>query len=166
MYNSVLRGFLNYYSFAHNYPRVTSYVTYILKQSCAKLLATKYSLGTMSQVYKKFGPQLAISHPDSKDPKKLKLYSFLVPNYKITMRFLTNSSPVIKALFGSISLANLDKLECAVCGSKYRVEMHHVKFMKDLNPKLSYLDKLMVRRRRKQIPLCRECHMKHHRRQL
>jgi group II intron reverse transcriptase/maturase len=163
MYNSVFRGYLNYYKFAHNYPRVASRIGYILKQSCAKLLATKLSLGTMARVYKKFGPNLAISHTDAKDPKKVKEYSFLIPSYKITLSFLTNSNPIIKALYGSVSITTLDNLECTNCGSDYRVEMHHVRHMKDLNPKLSSLDKLMVRANRKQIPLCRDCHMKHHR---
>lgn len=51
---------------------------------------------------------------------------------------------------------------CAKCGSDYRVEMHHVRAMKNLNPKISEVDRLMVRANRKQIPLCRECHMKYH----
>lgn len=51
-----------------------------------------------------------------------------------------------------------------MCGSEYRVEMHHVRFLKDLNPNLkNALDKLMASRKRKQIPLCRECHMEKHR---
>jgi group II intron reverse transcriptase/maturase len=162
MYNSVLRGYLNYYNFAHNYLRVASAVGYILKQSCAKLLAAKYSLGSMSKVYDKFGPYLTTVHTDSKNPSKSKTYSFMIPSYKLTLRFLINCSPIIKALYGSISISSLDNLECSICDSEYRVEMHHVRYMKDLNPKLSSLDKLMVRRRRKQIPLCRKCHLDYH----
>lgn len=163
MYNAVFRGYLNYYKFAHNYPRVASTVGYYLKHSCAKLLAAKFSMGTMKKVINKFGPNLSVKHQDSKEPKKTKVYSFLIPSYKITLKFLTDSSPVIKALYGSVSLSTLDDLECVKCSSKYRVEMHHIRHMKDLNPKLNSLDKLMARRRRKQIPLCRICHMEYHR---
>jgi len=42
------------------------------------------------------------------------------------------------------------------------VEMHHVRLLKDLNPKLSEIDRLMSKRRRKQIALCRSCHLNHH----
>ena len=161
LYNSVLRGYLNYYNFAHNYPRVASLVTFLLKSSCAKLLAAKYSMGTMSKVFSRFGNNLSTTHKDAKG--KEKVISFMTPSYKITLRFLINNNPVIKALFGSVSLASLDNLKCAMCESEYRVEMHHIRHMKDLNPKLHYLDRLMVRRRRKQIPLCRECHMAYHR---
>lgn len=50
-----MRGILNYYKFVHNYGNLVSRVQYELKQSCAKLLAAKYSLGTMSKVFSKFG---------------------------------------------------------------------------------------------------------------
>jgi hypothetical protein len=160
MYNSVYRGFMNYYNFAHNYDRVVSVVGRHLKESCAKLLAAKHSLGTMAKVHKIYGPNLTVTHID-KDSKP-KIYSFLKPSYKLTFKFLTNSTPVIKALYGSVSIARLDNLVCALCESSYKVEMHHIRHMKDLNPKLDSLDALMAKRRRKQIPLCRECHMAHH----
>lgn len=38
--------------------------------------------------------------------------------------------------------------------------MHHVR-IKDLNPKANQIDKIMAKKR-KQIPLMRECHMNHH----
>lgn len=94
------------------------------------------------------------------------MYSFKDPSYKVTLKFLTSDTPIIKALYGSISLATLDNLKCAVCESEYRVEMHHVRHMKDLNPKLGVVDKLMVRANRKQIPLCRSCHMSYHRKNI
>lgn len=57
----------------------------------------------------------------------------------------------------------LDKLSCKVCGSDYRVELDHIRAMKDLNPKVSYMDRLMIRTNRKRIPLSRVCHMMKHR---
>lgn len=149
LYNAIMRGYLNYYNFTHNYGRLASYIEYILKQSCAKLLATKFHLGTMAQTYKKFGAKLT-------GPKGM---SLLKPSYKMSLKFLTKPSPVIGALFQEKSTATLDKLNCKVCGSDYRVELHHIRAMKDLNPKLSYMDGLMVRINRKRIPLCRSCHM-------
>lgn len=59
-------------------------------------------------------------------------------------------------------MGKLDGLTCMNCGSEYRIEMHHVKMMKNLNPTLNDLDKLMVKAKRKQIPLCRKCHMDYH----
>jgi len=67
--------------------------------------------------------------------------------------------PIIFSLYGNLSLASLYGLTCAVFQSDYRVEMHYVRHLKDLNSKLSLVDKLMVKRKHKQIPLCRSCHM-------
>jgi hypothetical protein len=57
-YNAVLRGYLNYYKFVHNYGNLVSLLVHILKGSCAKLLAAKYTLGTQAKVYQKFGSLL------------------------------------------------------------------------------------------------------------
>jgi hypothetical protein len=157
LYNSVLRGLINYYGFVHNYSELATYAYYILKQSCAKLLAAKFTLGTMRKTYNKFGNDL--KYQDGKEA------AFIKPSYKInTNRFNIKASPIIPSLYAkSLSLARLENKVCVTCGSEYRVEMHHVRMMKDLNPKISEFDKLMVRRNRKQIPLCRSCHMELHR---
>lgn len=161
LYNSVLNGFLNYYKFVHNYGRLVSRLFYELRFSCAKLLAAKYTLRTVARVFEKFGSNLEIKHIDGKN--KEKSYSFKTPSYKVSQKFLVNVNHIIPTLYGNISLASLDNLVCAVCESDYRVEMHHVRLLKDLNPKLDVVDKLMASRKRKQIPLCRLCHMTKHR---
>lgn len=160
LYNSVVREYLNYYSFVNNYGPLTSRVLFMLKASCCKLLAAKYSLNTMAQVYKKFGKSL--SAPSSK--KNEKALPFIKPSYKMTLNFKTNVDPTVKSTnIVSISPASLQVLVCQVCGSDYRVEMHHIRKMKDLNPKVSIVDRLMAKKNRKQIPLCRGCHMEKHR---
>jgi len=58
MYNSVLRGYLNYYSFAHNYNRVASSLTHLLRESCTRLLAAKFTLRNRARVIKKYGRDL------------------------------------------------------------------------------------------------------------
>jgi len=149
LYNAVLKGYLNYYSFVHNYGRLASYLEFILKQSCAKLLATKFKLGTMAKTYKKFGSRLT-------GPKGFFLNK---PCYKIPIKFSVKASPVIGSLFQKKTNVTLDNLRCSVCDSNYRVELHHVRAIKDLNLKISYMDREMVRINRKRIPLCRACHM-------
>lgn len=68
----------------------------------------------------------------------------------------------LKISVPGLSRASLENLVCVICESEYRVEMHHVRMMKDLNPKARLTDKIMAKRNRKQIPLCRSCHIKHH----
>jgi hypothetical protein len=54
IYNSVLRGIINYYSFADNRSSLNS-IVWTLHQSCALTLAKKYKLKTMAKTFKKFG---------------------------------------------------------------------------------------------------------------
>jgi hypothetical protein len=58
LYNAVLRGYLNYYSFTMNYGKMAASLRYILFTSCAKLLAAKFKLKTVNKVLAKFGPNL------------------------------------------------------------------------------------------------------------
>jgi group II intron reverse transcriptase/maturase len=165
-YNSIFRGILNYYSFAFNRGRLVSVLNFYLKSSCAKLLATKYTLKTQAQVYKKFGKDLNSIRGISKEKKDdSKIIKFYKPNYKMDVwDFKYNANPGIITLYAKElkSIARLENLVCKSCGSGYKVEMHHVRALKDLNPKLKVIDKIMASIKRKQIPLCRICHMNWH----
>lgn len=149
----MLRGIANYYSFVHNYGSLVGTLTLILKSSCAKLLAAKYKLETQSKAFAKFGKDLRCPTSNA---------TFEKLSHVITLEFKTQPTPKVPTLFGSKSLATLDDLSCTVCGSKHRVEMHHVRAMRDLEPNRSLADRLMVKANRKQIPLCRKCHMERH----
>jgi len=50
---------------------------------------------------------------------------------------------------------------CAHCGSDQSVEMHHVRGLKYLN-KLNVVEVAMIASKRKQVPLCRACHLAAH----
>jgi retron-type reverse transcriptase len=92
-YNAVLREYLNYYKFSHNYRTLASSLLQILKSSCAKLLAAKYSLNTQVKVYDKFGPLLTAKNKANKSRGCTKCQkcrgdiNFLKPNYKRTFKF-------------------------------------------------------------------------------
>lgn len=154
LYNSVYRGIIKYYSFVHNLNELSSRIHHILKGSCAKLLAAKLTLKSQRKVYEAFGPALK-----GKDK-----HGFIKAVYgNKPSAFNVNMNDVqLRINARGISKANLDNLSCSVCESEYRVEMHHVRHMKDLNPKARYIDRIMARRNRKQIPLCRKCHLEHH----
>lgn len=154
LYNSVFRGIVNYYSFSMNLGKLSAWSYFILKTSCAKLLAAKFKLGTQSKVYKKFG----------KDLKGKDKIGFIQPDFNIKpWDFKSTNVDIIQSLYAdTVSRASLRDLLCNLCGSNYRVEMHHVRHLKDLNPKISNLDALMAKRRRKQIPVCINCHLGYH----
>ena len=56
---------------------------------------------------------------------------------------------------------------CEMCGAKEKVQMHHIRRLKDLDVKgkktegrreLPLWKKIMISRKRKSIPLCKACH--------
>ena len=47
---------------------------------------------------------------------------------------------------------------CSVCGETENVEMHHVRAIKDLKNR-NPTERIMMAINRKQIPLCRTCHL-------
>jgi len=51
---------------------------------------------------------------------------------------------------------------CRICSSHMNVEMHHLKHIRALNIKLKGIDKEMASINRKQIPVCKQCHLKIH----
>ena len=50
---------------------------------------------------------------------------------------------------------------CCLCGTSSEIEMHHVRGLKDLKGR-QRSEKIMIAINRKQIPLCRTCHLRIH----
>lgn len=126
----------------------------MLKSSCAKLLAAKFSLKTQARVFKKYGSDL----------KGADKHGFVKAIYgNKPSAFNTQMDDILLRVNAQgISKASLENLVCSVCESEYRVEMHHVRMMKDLNPKARLIDRMMAKKNRKQIALCRNCHVEYH----
>jgi group II intron reverse transcriptase/maturase len=166
--NQILRGYWNFYSFAHNKMQFTSWTYYIIRDVIARTLARKFKLLSRASVYKKYGSNLSIYSLTKRDANKVPtLVARLVkPNYSMNVwdfKISKVDDNIPELYSNKVSIASLEGLVCTVCKSEYRVEMHHVRMMKDLSPKTKRLDYLMARANRKQIPLCRSCHVSHHR---
>ena len=135
-----------------NYGKFAGQLILYLKRSYCKLLATKFNIKTMSATYKKFSGDLTSS----------KGINFIKLSYKATDTFRTRVSSIIPNFFSLKSISNLYRLVCSICGADTNIEMYHIRLMKNANPKLLKVEKIMVKMNRKQIPLCRNCYMKHH----
>jgi len=160
-YNSVARGILYYYSFTDNHARLGTFV-HRLKHSCALTLALKYKLRRMSKTFAKFGKTL--------DCPATGAQFRLEPSYSKTGRFLINPTEPSKVLAKRWN-AKLTKsslhLSCLVCGES-KVEMHHVRRIRDLQQKyakgqIDFWTKQLAAINRKQVPLCKKHHMQLHR---
>ena len=158
-YNQVIRGIVNYYSFADNLSKIKLLVSY-LQMSCALTLRKKYKMSYVAKVFKKFGTNCTC--PDSK-------ISLENPDCKRTNNFLINppypDAILQKRWSSKLTRSNLTKV-CLVCG-KSPAEMHHVRQIKDLkskyrNDSMDFWTLQLAAINRKQIPLCREHHMALH----
>ena len=159
-YNYVIRGILNYYSFADNHKSLGSLV-HTLKFSCARTLALKYKLRHASKVFKKYGKNLRYPNTDT--------LLYIPSTFARTSHFTCN--PPKGEDFLSISWSNkltksnLDKT-CVVCGAT-PVEMHHVRQLKDMKAKykkgkIDFITLQMIALNRNQIPLCAKHHKEVH----
>lgn len=161
-YASIWRGIANYYSNATNFGALNQ-VYYILLYSCVLTLARKLNLGTKHKVFSKYGPLLTI-----KNNKDEVIASFPKWEKPKLARKDWGSQTLPVDLISKISKYNIRSLEifdqpCKICGSTEKIEMHHVRHLKDtLNKKQDYLTDMMRKMNRKQIPVCQNCHNKIH----
>lgn len=158
-------GISNYYSFADNYGSLGR-ISYILKYSCVLTLAAKLRLFTAKKVFRKFGKNLNIivdkkivaSFPDPELAKPRKFHNSKITNSNPMARLeqLTKATFRTRAMFDA---------PCTLCGSLENIEIHHVRKLKDSSRaiKMDYLTAMMSRMNRKQIPLCKSCHINWHR---
>ena len=164
-YYIMWKGISNYYSFANNYGMLGR-IHYILKYSCVLTLASKLRLSTAKQVFKKYGKDLKIiennkvvaSFPQESFAKPLTFHNS--PLSKINP--LSRIDQLAKATFRT---KNIFDRCCTHCGSTENTEVHHVRKLRDSSKavKADWLTTMMSRMNRKQIPLCKTCHIDYHR---
>ena len=165
-FKQIWSGLSVYYSFADNYGSLGR-IHYILKYSCVLTLASKLKLKTAKKVFTKFGKDINIrdkdnniiaSFPDVSLAKPKKFYITKIEDINPMLRLEKLST----ATFRSKSVLSSP---CTICGSSENIEMHHVRKLRDSSRaiKLDYMTSMMSRMNRKQIPICRPCHINYHR---
>ncbi|MDQ6532136.1 reverse transcriptase domain-containing protein [Flavobacterium sp. LHD-85] len=162
MYNYKLRGFTNYYAIANNSALLHSY-SYMMEYSMYRTFACKYksSVRKILRKYQRDGV-FTVSYTNKKGD--VRSQSFYKTSFATSMPVentqLDNKTP----LYHSNSTSLIDRLKaekCEICGANEKLDMHHVRKLKNLDGK-GYADRLMIARRRKTIALCRGCHQKTH----
>ena len=162
LYNSILRGLLNYYRFTNNFGAMIR-IEYILRFSLAKTLAHKYRT-SMRQVFCKHGRNLHFqwSLPNGKTREVQFAEN---TDWKINTDAFVETPPQLNLLPWQIRLRTTSKLgyPCLICGSYERVEMHHVRHIRKMGDRRPTGFRAVMRAlNRKQIPVCATCHRKIH----
>jgi nicotine oxidoreductase len=162
IYNSVLRGIVNYYSFADNRSSLFS-IVWIIKRSCHLTFAKKYKLRTMAKTFKSLGSNIECP-------------STGVHLWKpITLERIRKFNPSLKTLpkesigrSGSNKLTNSTRgLSCIVCSTFTNVENHQIRAIREIRKNIAqgkgnWSINQMAAINRKQVPLCRTHHLQLH----
>lgn len=166
-YNAELRGFANYYSLADNFHNLSA-VFYLARLSFFKTLAGKYKT-TVKKIAKKL--QSVDEYVVRRNNKEYPL---------VRLKHINRNGPLTTPNIDLVSntwkygtITELEKRmsagECEACGTTDGpFEVHHVRKLKDLKkkPHLTFLDRLMIARKRKTLVLCTHCHKTHHQKQV
>ena len=167
-YQAEFRGVVNYYRRATNLSAL-SHLRWVMETSLAKTLAAKLKI-SVSQVFKRYkttiqtdkGPRkvLMVKEPRS-GQQPLVTYWGGVSLARDNTATLIDTHPLI--LNGRTELVQrLLADTCELCGSTVKVQVHHVRAMKDLRKKGRAKPpvwvEMMARRRRKTLVACASCH--------
>lgn len=157
-YNYIINGLLNYYSFVDNLHEFHTIINLVLRHSCAKTIARKYRLSSRAKSFEKFGLNLTTKDGD---PMGLKIPDSYTKTRKFRESTDYNDPWKILSWANETQINNWDP--CWICGKEEKIEMHHVKHLrKNIDPNQKGFTKLMSNLNRKQIPVCRTCHLKIH----
>ena len=172
IYQSELRGIIQYYKFARNQKSLAK-LKYIMEVSLVKTLANKLKLSA-KKVYDTYNSYHKVEGT----------------LYKVLKCCINNGKRKVEAYFGGIPLkrktpTNTEKIDdnivktnriksrsslsqrllnnvCEICGSDEDVEIHHIRKMSDIKNSKALWAKKMIALNRKTIALCHKHHMEVH----
>lgn len=172
-YQLEFRGLANYYHLAYNIHKLGK-LKWLMEQSLTKTLAKKHQISVM-KVYRQYGTKVKVGRTSYKalqvvipregkkpliatwggQPIKPKIKS--IPDDTIALTYSNRRSELLQRMRAK---------ECELCGGKTRLEVHHIRALKDLQKypgreKPRWVQK-MAAMRRKTLVLCRTCHVDLH----
>lgn len=155
-YRSIYLGFLNYYSFVDNIGMFRK-IHWILMGSLKATIRRKCKL-SWKEVNTKWGKNITILEKKKRPVD----FCFERPerkpmNFKVAEK-LEFIDPLL-AKIKDVSTRSIIGESCANCGAESNIEMHHLKHIRALNTKLNTFDKMLAKINRKQVPLCKNCHV-------
>lgn len=164
-YNAEIRGLYNYYKYADN-STVLQKFRYIMEYSMYKTYAGKYksSIGKIKSEYRING-KFAIKYETKTGSKMCFFYNEGFRKHNIIKECAEDNEadllPDKQWIFGRNSLVNrLLSDTCELCGKQTdKIEMHHIRKMKDLKGKQQW-EIVMIAKKRKTLAVCHDCHVK------
>ena len=168
-YDSELRGLYNYYNLAINVFRINE-LNYYMTYSLAKTLACKHKT-SVRKIWKKYKSGYAIKVVVPREGKSSLTTSF--GDMKLRRNSVINSNhqeDKFKTVYNRQSelLKRILADKCELCDSELQIEVHHIRKISELKRRcagkkvIPEWKKEMIRKNRKTLVLCRNCHMSIH----
>lgn len=160
LYSSMNRGIQQYYRPTDNFSELWR-IQYILTFSLAKTLGLKRKT-PITRVMR----LREISVPVRRKNGEVKNVVFYRNQDWSVNRDAFTESPEVDLVRMNVRLRTRSKLgwPCCICNSVHGVEMHHVRHIRKMDGgKAKGFTRVMAMLNRKQIPVCRACHLKIHR---
>jgi hypothetical protein len=168
-YGAELRGYVNYYSLAHNVSKLYR-LKWTMQTSLLKTLANKYK-STVKKMARQYRAQVdtpqgrlrcfqVVIEREGKSPLIARFGGFAIRRQKDAV--LIDQRPPVAYTKGTELLKRLQADECELCGSTLQVEVHHIRKLADLKQhqgkEVPAWKRIMATRRRKTLIVCRVCH--------
>ena len=135
-------------------------IQYLIQHSAACTFMNKLRLNSRKEVFRRYGATLRVQVSESGKEGTVELQrANTLPRLG---RFSKNPPIPLETVYWSLRSRALLDAACAACGSRERVEMHHIRRLRAGTTKGSFKDTL-ANQTRKQVPLCRPCHLAVHR---
>jgi hypothetical protein len=155
-YNAVMRGWYNYYQLAINVSEL-HYARYVLLYSLASTLAHKES-SSVHKVFRKYGTDIRFVKPNGRE-----IHFFNQPIRRVKKTSSSLNSVDIQPQWWLRRTQSKLGNHCAICDSSNKVEMHHLRHIRKRGQTLKGISLYMAAINRKQLPVCKQCHLDIHR---
>ena len=156
-YNAELRGFANYYKLA---PALyLNKLEWVWTNSLARTIAGKHQTSRNKVFQTLRGTDGRYVYKTERNGKKFEVEIFKIKNRSQSVVVSPDLFPNTVQFGGRTEL--LDRMsadKCEYCGSVGKLEIHHIKKMKDLNKGTEHWKRMMIARQRKTLALCLRCH--------
>jgi hypothetical protein len=167
-YGAEYRGLVNYYLLASNVHDL-KYLHWVMQTSLLRTLASKHksNLRTMwakhkSKVETPYGPRRCLEVRIDREGKKPLVARFGGIPLRRQEKTILNDQPSRLHVARTELVQRLLADQCELCESTEKVEVHHIRALKDLKRKgqreRPVWVQIMAARRRKTLVVCRYCH--------
>lgn len=164
-YNAELLGLANYYALAYGVKSAIGHLAYVAQYSLYKTLANKHKT-TVGKIIDRltigdYKAVTAVVHGKNKEFRVFQIKDFRPSHYRAGDR---NARPADERYRSTSDVVQrLQARVCEYCGTEDgRMEVHHIRKMKDIKDGKAAWQKLMIARRRKTLVLCVSCHQSLH----